>query len=352
MHLHYQSLMTSFQRNSDQADQRRVGFSEFRPRSRVDSGFTLIELLVSMSIISVLIAMLLPAVQSVRESARRMQCGDHLKQLSLAMIQHESTHRHLPSGGWSKEWSGVPGLGSGPTQPGGWIYQILPLIEQPAVYGLGGKDVTGMPGNGERLRSPLPILHCPGRRGAELFANQRNWQPRLHPQPLQVARNDYAANGGGRLIPFGAGPPSLAAAKSFAWPSMKDSTGICFQRSRVQLRDVTDGLSQTILLGEKHLPFTHYVDGKDRGDNEGAYSGDDRDTLRYVGTLADTRYQPFSDAFLAGVEGAIFGSAHAPGFHLSMCDGSVRMVHYSIDLQVFASLGSRNDGRTIDGKAF
>lgn len=341
-----------------------VGFSEFRPpvagpppprtapSPPVWRGFTLIELMVVLSILSLLLAMLMPAVQRAREAMRRTQCDNHLRQLSLAVLQHDSTHRHLPSGGWGKEWSGLPGLGSGARQPGGWIYQILPQLEQEALQKLGGTEVTGTTGNGNRLRTPLSVLHCPSRRGAMPLPNQRNWQPRLHPQVIAVARNDYAANGGGRLIPFDAGPADLKSATKFTWPDAKDANGIVRQRLPVRLREVIDGLSQTFLLGEKHVPFTRYGDGKDRGDNEGAYSGDDRDTIRYVGTVSDSRYQPFPDSFLAGVEGAIFGSVHPTGFTMSFCDGSVRHQTYSIDLKTYANLGARDDRQVINADAW
>ncbi len=342
-------LETILERENEpvESDRPRVGYSEFGP-PRGRGAFTLLELLVVIGIIGILIAMLLPAVQAVRESARNVQCGNHVRQLSLAMIEHHSAHRHLPSGGWSKQWSGIPGRGGGRQQPGGWIYSILPMIEQPALHQLGGDVAAAEAGNGQRLTTPLAVLHCPSRRSAELVVNERGWHPHLHPQPILVARNDYAANGGGQLIAFGPGPKTLAEAKTFAWPDTKASTGVCFQRSEVQFRDITDGLSHTFLLGEKQIPLTRYVDGKDRGDNEGAYSGDDRDTIRYVGTATDPRYRPLPDAFLPEVEGGPFGSVHATGFQMALCDGSVRSVTYTIDLQTYANLGHRNDGKVVD----
>src|SRR5687768_6477407 len=88
-----------------------------RPR-----GFTLVELLVVIAIIGILVALLLPAVQAARESARRTQCKNHLKQLSLAFLTHENTYGYFPSGGWGWVWTGDPDLGSGERQPGGWAY--------------------------------------------------------------------------------------------------------------------------------------------------------------------------------------------------------------------------------------
>lgn len=308
---------------------------------------TLIELLIAIFIISILMGLLLPAVQAARESARRMQCANHLKQLSLALMQHEGTYGHLPSGGWGKDWAGIPGLGSGPLQPGGWIFQTLPFLEQRSLQELGGHDPADEAANGQRLRTALPVLHCPSRRSAELLFNKRGWHPHHHPLETFIARNDYAINGGGTMLRAGAGPASLADAATHAWPDMSASSGICYQRSRVRFRDISDGLSQTYLVGEKQLPFTRYGDGGDMGDNESAYSGDDRDLIRYTGTEIDPRFRPVSDAYLPGEEGAVFGAAHHSIFQAALCDGAVKSFNYTIDWRIHAYLGSRNDGQTI-----
>lgn len=318
---------------------------------KVRSGMTLIELLVVTAIISVLMGLLLPAVQSVRETGRRVQCANHLKQLSLALLNHESTYQQLPSGGWGKDWAGIPGRGSGPPQPGGWIFQTLPFLEQQTLQEMGGHRLEDKEANGVRLRTPLPVLHCPSRRGAELYFNQRGWHPHHYPLEVMVARNDYAINGGGRMIRSGAGPDSLANAVGHAWPDMSASTGVCYQRSRVKLRDIVDGLSQTYLVGEKQIPFTRYRDGGDMGDNESAYSGDDRDLIRYTGTEVDPRFRPVSDAYIPGEEGTVFGSAHLAVFQMALCDGTVKSISYSIDPLVHSRLGIRNDQQVIPGDA-
>ena len=99
-------------------------------------GFTLVELLVVIAIIGILIALLLPAVQAAREAARRSQCQNHLKQLGLAMLQHEEAHRFFPTGGWGWGWIGDPDRGFDYRQPGGWVYNSLPYLEQTGLHEL------------------------------------------------------------------------------------------------------------------------------------------------------------------------------------------------------------------------
>ncbi len=99
-------------------------------------GFTLVELLVVITIIGIMIALLLPAVQMAREAARQVQCANHVKQLALGALLHESANQCLPTGGWGLYWAGDPDRGFGRRQPGGWIYNVLPYIEQGALHDL------------------------------------------------------------------------------------------------------------------------------------------------------------------------------------------------------------------------
>src|SRR5580658_8669913 len=98
------------------------------------SGFTLVELLVVITIIGILVSLLLHAVQSAREQAGMVECKNHLKQLALACQTHVSTYGYFPGGGWGWGWIGDPAHGSGVTQPGGWIYNVLPYLDQRNIH--------------------------------------------------------------------------------------------------------------------------------------------------------------------------------------------------------------------------
>ncbi len=313
-------------------------------KSSPSKGFALVELLVVISIMFVLLGVLLPAVQMSREASRRAHCANNVKQLALAVQLFEISHRSYPSGGWGKIWAGVPDLGVGPKQPGGWIYQVLPNLEQEMLFSLGGSEATNFIQNSQRLSTPLPVLHCPSRRAAGLFPNDKTWTPPLHASVPALARNDYAMNGGSILVRYGSGPASLGEAADFDWPKMSQNNGLCYQRSRVKVGQVTDGLSNTYLLGEKQVPHEHYFSGQDWGDNESAYGGDDRDLTRFTGwehaPLSDfqTPY-PYQDP----LGGSSFGSPHSI-FHMAFADGSVTAMSYSVDVKVHRLQGDKADG--------
>ena len=142
------------------------------PRNR--RGFTLVELLVVIAIIGILIALLLPAVQAAREAARRMQCTNNLKQIGLAALNHEQAHGQYPTGGWGWLWIGDPDRGFDQRQPGGWIFNILPFMEQETLYdmqsGLSSSTTpTRTAAAAMMLGVPLANMNCPSRRGAAVY---------------------------------------------------------------------------------------------------------------------------------------------------------------------------------------
>ena len=312
-------------------------------RPSLHRGFTLIELLVVLAIIAILIALLVPAVQQVREAANRIQCMNNLKQLGLACHTHHDTYRRLPGGGWGWNWVGDPDRGSGRNQPGGWVYHILPYVEQQALrnLGMGGTVAQKQAAARQLLSTPLALFNCPTRRNSSLYTDNGTSfyvQDIAHSVYLpSVARADYAANAGSQFSDeFFPGPPSLAQGDNpyFPWPDASMCTGLIFQRSEISLINVVRGTSNVYLLGERYVNPDHYYDGWDYSDNESMYVGYDNDLNRmtYLPPMRDQR--GYTNAMA-------FGSAHFAGFGMCYADGSVRFLEYSIDPNVHRLAGSR-----------
>ena len=320
--------------------------------------FTLVELLVVIAIIGILIAMLLPAVQAAREAARRMQCSNNLKQLSLGVLQHENTHGHLPSGGWGYAWIGDPDQGYDESQPGGWLYNILGYLEQGELRERG----TGLPFSGgfggiskrdalqEVAMTPVPGFYCPSRRAAKLYAVPPD-QPSINVTLVDCVKTDYAANGGSQFKTLWSGPTSIAEGLSWSPPSGYDasaSNGICFQHKSIKISAITDGTSHTYMIGEKFLRTDCYddnLDDYDYGDDRSAYHGADYDNIRWAALPAMMDH--LVDEADRGPRMQIFGSAHPGGWNAAFCDGSVRNIPYDIDIAIHQNNGNRADGQVI-----
>jgi type II secretory pathway pseudopilin PulG len=326
--------------------------------------------LVVIAIIGILVGLLLPAVQAAREAARRTQCQNHLKQLGTAFMLYEQTHKMLPCAGWGPWTVGDPQRGIGKQQCGGWMYQVLPFIEEQAIYDLTEDNDPAITPQQKKAaltlqETPVAIFNCPSRRRAIAYpyAVQNyasGWQP-INSDPMQqVIRGDYAANAGdgegGMQYPnynddgtvqdyeYKLPPLNYALAKFYKWPKEKDQSGISFMGAEIQLREILDGLSKVYMVGEKYVNADLYdSDGYgDGGDNHSAYQGFDWDTHRW----ATEAWPPEQDrAGFDAFEG--FGSAHPGGWQVALCDGSVHTIPYSIDLIVHRALASRFDGEAV-----
>ncbi len=317
---------------------------------------TLVELLVVIAIIGVLVSFLLPAIQSSREAARKAQCQNHLRQLVLAIQSHVSSCKRYPSGGWGASWTGDPDRGNNSRQPGGWVYNLLPFLEQTSIHDLG----AGLPEIEKRnaaalvVQQPIAIFNCPTRRTAIVYPN--SW-PYLAsnlptPQPPMVARSDYAINAGDRKFNTivksnqQAGPSTLEEGDtSYVFPSTSGFTGICFLRSEVRPRQVTDGTSHTYAVGEGYLCTLHYATGLVDSDRGHLYIGFAPDTVRLSATLLGSLAPSMDDTYASSDR---FGSAHHDGCNFAFCDGSVRTILYEIDPQIHRNFGNRKDGQLTE----
>jgi len=319
-------------------------------------GFTLVELLVVIAIIAVLIGLLLPAVQSARESARRVSCSNNLRQIALAACLHESQRGFFPSGGWGWWWTGDPDRGFGKSQPGSWAYSVLPNLEQESLY-MQGSDgqpdtltATQLAGAAAAGMTPVAMFICPSRRSVKPYPV--NWAPSM-PWALPAAfintdpsvmgsRSDYAANAGSVRIQWGEGPRDWGAALAGRFRDMSASNGLSHQCSQIRPAEVTDGLSKTYLAGEKYLDPTFYNSGRSYRDDHSMLVGDDLDMHAW------THVRPLQDR--RGFNGHIeYGIAHPGGLNMAYADGSVHNVSYNVDATVHSRCGSRNDGEIASG---
>lgn len=378
-----------------------------------NNGFTLIELLVVISVIGMLVALLLPAVQSAREASRRTQCANNVHQLAIACMNVENQTKFLPSAGWGYGWIGDPEGGVSSKQCGSWCYALLPALEQNVIYNItsDGKDPeeTVIPKDDERnyqlMRSVVRSFYCPSRRAAEPYpgGTEDHFNYYLdagsgNPDHY-VAKTDYAGNwgvqdpsqfpaglnwsGSNEVVVFK--HPTLSSVEKIkeyrrkdSWPNYSAAfSGVLYPFSKVSINMISDGSSNTFLLGEKSLHSKLYEQTELPGlvayyDNECIFSGADMDNMRstYTGTYTYPAGRPpqftkdenghrlplqdlksFSQDELSKTF-ACFGSTHPFTMRMAMCDASAQIISYKIDPEIYQCKGERNDAKPASTAQF
>ena len=303
------------------------------PLSGRRRGFTLVELLVVIAIIGVLVALLLPAVQAAREAARRMKCSNNLKQLSLALHNYEDTHKTLPPAGInSNEMS--------------WLVMTLPFIEQKNMYdqfnfNQGGWNALNRITIVKGVK--IPAITCPSlttpRDNFSLFdpANEAAVSA-LHYYAIlgPIGPNAFGANTAYQSQGVDAGFGFCAAQGAFGQGQANGPTVIPLNNP---LRTITDGTSNTLLLGEMAWNNYPYWRPWTRG-----YYFDSRGTLLYASKNVKN---PINSRIADGWNDGSLGSLHPVGAMFSRVDGSVHFVRQNIDMGTYRALASRDGGEAV-----
>jgi len=373
-------------------------------------GFTLVELLVVIAIIGVLVALLLPAVQAARESARRTTCINQLRQMGIGMQNHVSSYRVFPTGGnvpnpniqnYTSGGTNSPGTPNGTNMQGfGAFYQLLPFLEQNAVKGITTQQ--------QLVTTMIPMYNCPSRRapaqkngtgpqltdyataqpatnycGSAAYNPLDAW-PFSGPSPGFAIRSYWCGTGGPGT--WGSDPernanyggvivrtpyrisgcsPGVVCSSATATVAARGELVPGFPRA-VKMAQITDGTSNTLVVAEKLVRQDLYEGQPAEGgggavsDDRGWTDGWDPDSVRFTGV------PPLSDSdqgtcwnsnsgirrTCIGYQGSIpalfFGSAHASGINASFADASCHSINFDVDHLVFNALGTRDGGEVVD----
>ena len=334
-------------------------------RPRYQTAFTLVELLVVIAIIGILVGLLLPGVQAAREAARRMHCQNNLKQLGLAMHNHESTWKHFPAGVIRKRWDQQPTWSEGHW---GWgaIANLLPYFEETALH--------------EKLHLDMPLLGAPPTfpiLDAHVDLVDKKVSLLLCPSDLETVLDPrYAPENYVACLGSGLASPRTQAG------SDRDADGVFYVNSDTRTRDITDGLANTLAMSESiigpggagpdgFVTSTRPVHSEDYwsalmpwvsptlSDSAcasatafGVTRGNAWAPTSHLSGFFNAYLPPNSDtpdcivhfSFSPGWVAA--RSRHTGGVNVLLCDGSVRMMTESTDLELWRALATR-DGHEV-----
>jgi prepilin-type N-terminal cleavage/methylation domain-containing protein len=295
-------------------------------------GFTLVELLVVIAIIGILIALLLPAVQAAREAARRAQCSNNLKQLSLAFHNYHDTHRCLPPAAICSNTLS-------------WNALILPYIEQRPLHAnfnfRAGEYNAGAGGTGpkknEHALNLIQGFLCPS-------------SPELQSKTEQVnGQYVYTTHYYGILGPYGTNPTKRQAYDAYdtgtaGWDTIGFQGAVPAHRT-IKFRDVSDGLSNTYLLGE----VSWKGNGTLRSWVRGLYPAATKEFVKggNVAVISSKTIRYPINSKKGGMNEVAFGSQHSDGAQFALADGSVTFVSDSVSQDIYLSMASRDGEEPI-----
>jgi prepilin-type N-terminal cleavage/methylation domain-containing protein/prepilin-type processing-associated H-X9-DG protein len=297
-------------------------------------GFTLIELLVVIAIIAILIGLLLPAVQKVRAAADRVSCNNHLKQMGLAIHNYHDVNQTLPPSRL------------GP-QHATWFVVILPYMEQTALYNQWDLSKTYYQQSPAVQNAFVAAYVCPSRRNSAVPSTQFEVSSTGLPDTLEHpgTQGDYACNGG-QFYNAIVDHPLCQGAMCYANAQVNGGGQITDWKSQTALKDITDGTSQTFLVGEKHSVRSKWGQSGPSWGEGAIWNGDfPRNFSRIAGQTAWNLGQGPDD--LAGPWHCKFGSWHPGVCQFLFADGHVVPISNGIDMDTLQLLARRNDGKVI-----
>ncbi len=331
-------------------------------------GFTLVELLVVIAIIGILIGMLLPAVQQVREAARRTQCMNNLRQVALAALNLESATMNFPSSGTQAAGYEAGGLlrATLGRENMGWGFQIMPQIEQGNLQEL--RRLAAGPGSAFS-EGVVPAYQCPSRSGERFLTDSAGNRTALGDYAGFFVGLDFPNIVTEINIPWNASidfQPALApeeqAEQSFVWlgaiakTGHVQSDGSLIRYSQIGFGSLSDGSSNTIMFGEK-AAFTAQYNPTGSYDEifweaQGYAASSNWSTMRTLGPagqlLADNDNSFIDSAGVSVAHQKGFGSAHPGNANFALCDGSTHAFSLEISALNFYQVGHRSDGSVVD----